>query len=588
MENLKINSEKRDKGISIIESPKICCIDLNEEIIFALEKTGANIYNGTLGSKINVPNDEFNDHQLLSNYNFPSNLQEYDIIIIDLDNSKTIDFNQEEHIRKSHTGKSSYHISSCFPETLFDPRPLSCKTLNNFIQQIKDRNFLVIAFSSEDYNVDYQILKITERKVEKLPLKRFNIYSFWDDVPTSEPRFGKEFKIHNLKNNLQKILEKFKDGTYYNQTFTIPKKFTNYEMVDDENYLPLMTSLNGEIVSFLVINEKKSLIILPQIKDKVNFLLEFLSEVAPLMYPELFPFSTTFNWKEQYEYWLPNHYKLLEEKNDIIKEYEKKIEENKKNIEKNQIRFSFLHNIIIETGDSLVDSLIQFLKWLEFENVKDFDNSKSNSSILEEDIQVTLHEGLLIIECKGIGGTSTDSDCNQISNIKHRRCKERNSFDVFALYIVNHQRYLPPLKRQNPPFTPQQIQDAVNDERGLLTTWQLFDLYYNIAKEIITKEEARKSLLEFGLIDLRPKNLLYIYEPTEILKDGKVCIIKIENILLKINDELLIEKNNLFEKAIILEIQNDGKQVNQCTNGEYGLKLSSKVNKKSIIWKKAF
>ena len=71
-----------------------------------------------------------------------------------------------------------------------------------------------------------------------------------------------------------------------------------------------------------------------------------------------------------------------------------------------------------------------------------------------------------------IGGTSKDEECSQIFKIKSRRMKELKRFDVFGLYIVNHQKHLPPLNRENPPFTENQIQDAINDERGLLTTWQ--------------------------------------------------------------------------------------------------------------------
>ena len=195
---------------------------------------------------------------------------------------------------------------------------------------------------------------------------------------------------------------------------------------------------------------------------------------------------------------------------------------------------------------------------------------------LEEDIQVELPDGLLIIECKGIGGTSTNSDCSQISKVKHRRRKERDKFDVYALYVVNHQRYLPPLKRQNPPFTKHQIQDARNDERGLLSTWQLFNLYSEIENKTITKEEARKLILEFGLVDFRPKGLIYVYEPTELLKEGTICIVNIDNILLCVNDELIVEKDGKFERVSIVDIQVNGSSVERASQGELGLKTKFK------------
>jgi hypothetical protein len=584
---LTMTSEETEEEISIIERPRICCLDLNEDTLSALRNTGANIFNGTLGSKIKIPNTTRSEkHQLLLNYYFPPNLHEYDVIIIDLDNSKTIDYQPEEHIKETYSGKCSVYFLSTYPETLFDPRPYASYILRGETKKINNRKYLILAFSSEAHNVDYEFIYITEGITEREKVQTYNIYSFWKFVPIAESKYGKEIYVSKIGGEFQSILEKYKTDSFYNQTFKHPITWEDDEEVKDEKYLPLMTNMNGDIISYIERNENDNLIILPQLKDKSNFLIEFLSKIAPSFYPELFPYLTTFSWKEQKEYWLPGYSKLLEEKSNIVKEFEKRIEESKKKIEDNLSKYSFLHELITATGDCLTKSLIQYLKWLGFEKVKDYDQTNSESAILEEDIQVELADGLLIIECKGIGGTSTDSDCNQISKIKHRRCKERNKFDVFALYVVNHQRYLPPKKRQNPPFTEHQIQDAKNEERGLLTTWQLFSLFFDIENEVITKEEARKSFLEFGFVDFRPKNLMYVFEPTEIFKDGEVCIVNIENILLQKNEELLIEKNGKFERVNILDIQENGKSINQSSGGELGLKLSSKIKRKSIIWKK--
>jgi len=586
--NLTMNSEEMGEKISIIERPKICCLDLDRDAISALKRIGANIFDGTLGSKVQVANKRSGDrYRLLLNSNFPQNLHEYDIIIIDLANSKTIDYKIEEHERQMHTGKVSTYLLSIYPETLFDPRPCSSYILRGEIDKIKNRKYLVLAFSSEAYDVDYEFVYITEGIEKREKVQSYNIYSFWDSVPIAEVRVGKEIYVNSeVSSEFRSILEKYKADSFYNQTFKHPIRWENNKKIKDEKYLSLMTNMSGDIIAYMESNENENLIILPQLKDKSNFLIEFLSKVAPSFYPELFPYATNFSWKEQEEYCLPGHSQLLEEKSNITREYGKRIEENEKKIEDNRSKYSFLHGLITETGDSLKKSLIQYLKWLGFEKVKDCDQDNSESLLLEEDIQVELPEGLLIIECKGIGGTSTDSDCSQISKIKHRRCEERKKFNVFALYIVNHQRYLPPKKRQNPPFSKNQIQDAKNEKRGLLTTWQLFNLFFDIERGILNKEEARESFLEFGLVSFRPKNLIRVFEPTEIYEDGEICIVNINNILLQINEELLIEKDGKFKRVKILEIQENRKAVDQGSHGEFGLKLSSRIKKKSVIWKK--
>jgi hypothetical protein len=582
-------TEQKENDIRVTERPRICCIDIGDDIVEALKKTGANVHTGTLGSKIKVPkNNKREQHQVLLNFEFPNNLHEFDIVIIDLNNSKTIEYKPEDHVREVHTGKTSISFLTCYPETLFDPRPMGSYILNTELSKITNREFLVIAFTCSSYEIDYETVLINEGYAERQGTERLNIYSFWNYVPISVQKMGKELTVQKVNADFQSFLEKYKIEAEYNQTFHHPTKWTGVKSEPDERYVPLFTDLNNDIVSYLEASGHNNLILLPQLKDKRNFLLEFLSRIGPSFYPSLFPFSTAFNWKTEEEYWLPKHAQLLNEKENIEKEFQRQISESEAKILNNLAKYSFLHEIISETGDNLTNALIKYLKWLGFEDVEHYDGKNPNSKVLEEDIQVKLDAGLLIIECKGIGGTSTDADCSQISKIKHRRSKERRAFDVYALYIVNHQRYLPPLKRQNPPFTEHQIQDAINDERGLLTTWQLFNLYFDIEKGVITKEEARKLLLNYGFIEFKPTDLVYVYEPTEIFNDGKVCIVTIDGIKLSIGDELFIEKHGKFEKAKIIGIHENGSPLETSSKGELGLKLNKKVMKKSVLWKKDF
>lgn len=582
MENKSTNQNKKVEEIKTNERPRICCIDISEENIQLLKKTGFNIYNGTLGSKIKVPNTYNKSHNVLLNYKIPANLHEYDIILIDLDNYKTIDYNNSEHKKEHHSGKTSYSILSRYPETLFDPRPMTSTILKQNLDKITNRTYLVLAFSSESYSAEYETIEISENDIQGI--EKFNIYSFWDYIQISVPKFGKEIIVNKIGPEFEILLEKYKIDSSYNQTFHHPTNYKGLQLIKDENFVPLMTNLNGDIISFFESNEYKNLILLPQIKEKGHFLNDFLTKVAPSIFPELFPFSITSEWKNKTEYWLPNHSNLLEKKSETQNEYEIKLKKNDLDIKKNIEQYSFLHEMLTESGDHLVHSLIKYFNWLDFDDIVNFDESKIESNILEEDIQIKLDSGILIIECKGIGGTSTDSNCSQISKIKHRRCKERNKFDVYALYIVNPQRYLPPLNRQNPPFTPHQLDDAKNDERGLLTTWQLYNLYFDIENKIISKNEARNSFLNYGLIDFRPGNLKYLYEPNEFFKENKVCIVNIKDILITKNQDVYIEKDGRFEIAKLLDIKLDGISLDNCTSGELGLSFNKKISKKSILW----
>ena len=70
---------------SIHERPRICLIDVDHNIVTTLKAEGFNCYEGTLGPLIEVNNtDRHSFRECLLHYNFPLNLHEYDIVIIDL------------------------------------------------------------------------------------------------------------------------------------------------------------------------------------------------------------------------------------------------------------------------------------------------------------------------------------------------------------------------------------------------------------------------------------------------------------------------------------------------------------------------
>lgn len=266
-------------------------------------------------------------------------------------------------------------------------------------------------------------------------------------------------------------------------------------------------------------------------------------------------------------------------KDNIKKKYEEDIEAIDKQISDNLKKYKFLHTLLTGTGDELVAAMISFLKWLGFDKVIDRDTIQKDGEPLEEDIDIDFgDEGLLVIEVKGIGGTSTDAQCSQIHKIVFRRSKERGRFDVKGLYIVNNEMHLDPLRRTIPPFNNNQIQDAENDGRGLAYSLQFFNLFYNINNGFITKDEAREMLMKKGLLNFEPK-FVSAGMPYKYYKDETVACIELKNQEIKIGDFLCYEKNGRWERAKVISIQKDHYTVNKATNGRFGFGFDKAVIK---------
>ncbi|MFY4786037.1 hypothetical protein ACOTVT_11670, partial [Aliarcobacter butzleri] len=79
------------------------------------------------------------------------------------------------------------------------------------------------------------------------------------------------------------------------------------------------------------------------VEEKSKFLNVFLSEIAPSLFPNLFPYATLHDCRNEKDYYLPNHEVLLQQKQDLISEYVQKIQNKTNEIDNNLKKYDFLH-----------------------------------------------------------------------------------------------------------------------------------------------------------------------------------------------------------------------------------------------------
>jgi hypothetical protein len=351
--------------------------------------------------------------------------------------------------------------------------------------------------------------------------------------------------------------------------------------VFDEKFMPLLANQHGEIIGYATVVKEGWFFVLPQIKDKPKFISDMF-EVLAEIFPVLFPEHARFSWLDDGSYPLPGEEELRNNRIRIEEKYVSDISANEAATAALKDEYQFLRTMLTATGDELVGAVCHFLSWLDFPAVKSMDDHAVE--VFEEDVQVELDNGLLVVEVKGIGGTSKDKECAQISKIKHRRQEERQAFDVQALYVVNHQRHMPPRSRANPPFTAHQINDAKLDKRGLVTTWQLYNVYFDIESGLLSKSDVRKALLMYGVVEFFPPNLKEVGIVGETFKNGRVIILRLSDQVLTKGMDLFSLRGGTYSKIAVLGLQVDSQDVDKAEACEVGISIDVEVKRGAKIF----
>ncbi|MGD8564042.1 MAG: hypothetical protein PVG03_15985 [Desulfarculaceae bacterium] len=561
-------------GNNELYKPKVCFFDFEEEIIGILPSATFNCYFGSLGSPINIGEGQ-RPAKCLLNYRFPANLHEYSIFVIDLKPKKPLPYCPEDHEISYVDDLYVYYFVVNYPTTIFNPIPYTAKLFEDKISSLKKQVIVILfANSIENYTYIARVIKKNEN-IDSKPL----VHSNYDLLPFKIKKWNKfGTRIIVAESRLSELLNRHKNTCKYRTCFEKIEKWDDYkkQKVSDPKFKPFAYNDQEEVVSFSYFTNNTVFFVFPDIDDKVSFLKDFLTNHLPDFFPKLFPNITTYNWLHEPPYQVPGEKGILGEKKKYELEYKEKIVRLEKDIVENRNRYNFLHDLIKESGDILVKAVKDYLKWLGFDDVRNMDELDPDRK--EEDLQVDTENGLLVMEVKGIAGTSKDSDCNQVVKYRRRHEVKLGKVDgIFALYLVNHQRFLPALDRQNPPFTDSQISDAKNDGRGLLTTWRLFQLYHEIESDIVSKEEARLCLEKPGLVEFISHKLVSIGKPNELKKDGRVAILELGDIVVRKDDQVYYH-DTWWKRLKILNIQVNDEDVGEARNQEVGLLIEEPIN----------
>ncbi len=547
------------------KEPQIYVIN-NSEIAKKLQEKYI-VAEGNLGITKQIEYARHENHKYVNlEYDLIENLHEYKVIIIDLQNKPVDKICKENDLPDG----MPYLFQIDYPMKQFDPTPF----VMNQIPRGMNHEGIRIIFSDKDYTEHYKIVQIEKQNQVGYPEEfEERIYSTIGAFASNKT--GKKIKSdeHILAQTVAKYVNR------YNVIFGMPTIWdaSKQESVQSGNYIPLLFNQDNEVIAYIGYDKENGYeLLLPICHDKGKLIDELFSKILPEILPNIFPESREFRWISNEEFKPKEILECEKKKRELKDRYEKQLEEIHMQEEKIYERYQFLNDLLTQTGNVLVKAVCKYFEWLGFSDIQEIDGSED---ILREDIQIIDGKVLFIIEVKGIGGTSTDAECSQVAKHRRKREKENRDKEIVPLYIVNHQRYIQPKLRENPPFSENQIDYAYNDERGLLTTWQLYQQFKLIEDGIFTKEETRQAMKQIGLITLLPKDFYSIGIVTEYFKKSKACILNLNDVEIKRGICVWAKKGELWKKGRICSIQVDDNDVDRAKNSEVGLVLDIELAK---------
>ncbi|WNK46941.1 hypothetical protein RM150_22530 (plasmid) [Pantoea agglomerans] len=470
------------------------------------------------------------------------------IQLYNMDESVTKRFNKEKIIH------SEYPLNGIMNTASVDVIPLTTQIPNN----IHEADFIVIDTTARKQNITNNASKIkihVPDEIDRYNILPFEIHSIMKGIKQTRHNqcivifmniyFERQYTvyydgyvkpsrpIYNTTGLEYKDVSRApisrsgnffsmpEDGTHKDITNLLVKyiKDTVYKVVfPDSLDSTLLLSKSGEIVSKFIDGRTKKIFFFPDIKDKAGFLSELFTNVFPsgkygFISDNLSDYGD-FKWINKFPYLSHKERKITIEINNEKIRYEKALKE----LERCLATESHLHEnirlkkLLTESGDELKDSVQWFLEYIGFDKIENPDEEINDKidKIYEEDIRVISPDVTYIIETKGLGGTSTDSDCAQPSKIVLRKedadiAKNNGNMAINykAVYIVNSQRHKEPKTRDNPPFKNQQIVDARIARRAMTTTYELFNIFHMIEAGILSKSDVRNAFRQNGLINFK-------------------------------------------------------------------------------------
>jgi hypothetical protein len=538
------------------QRPKVLLIDVGEDQERTLKNEGYNVVTGSFGRPYRVPkSSEY--HPVTVQAKLP-NYTEQEIIIIDVFPDEPTAVSLGEKV-------APLEELDCWAKCstgVIDPRPRAMAMVKEQFDRILEAGGCFIIFSDMRKKPNFVWARSGYRGLdiqEELPYDNWNFLSCLSNLTITDDD-GEE--ITPVKENwpLVRLLNDYLEGSSFCCTF-------DPQWHIEKQWIPLAKNKYGATVAGVIVPRQASkcgwILILPRLHDKAGFLASLLKNILPDLSPALFPDAEGQRWIYRPEYELSFVLEKAKMISDIQDDAARKIVELEKEIESERKANKFLFDLLRETGGDLVIAVQKALNVLGFNAIVDVDaemKAAGNDAALREDLRIHDVSPVLVVDIKGVAGKPADAEALQAQKHAFIYIQEQNRADVRGLTIINHQRLLPPLERDNNmPFRKEILDNAAQVKLSLMTTWDLFRLVRGSLRYHWTPKNVMPIFYKTGRILPVPQHYEYIGKVAQVWKNA--FSIKLDCGEIRLGDQVSVEFPVEFEEQSVESLRVDNADV---------------------------
>ncbi len=542
--------------------PKVILIDLGEEVVQTVRAAGYLVTSGTLGRPyLMQPNDEF--VRPFVSYDLPG-FTEQEVVVVQ---------HSPPEPSNNPTGRAPRVTSE---PTLWASRKYGVIDTRPWAAHIFARDDVARILSYGGIAVCFCTPKMPAGLVWAIGSPgRFVVqqeldYSTWGILPPLDyfqfPRFSGE--------EIQPLTGKglFAPITTHLQTATAACTIQPGYDQAQRWHAVAKNKYGSDVAGVYVPAEGNGLVVLlPQVKDPGATVQVLLDDILPVLAPKLFPESEKFAWRERPPYELREVQRLRLEIERLRSEAELREAELQAQIETTKEEHGWLLDLLSATGDELVDAVERALRELGLPDVQKVDEAKEvqQAGRLREDIQVLGGSPVMLVEVKGLNGLPKEEDTLAVAKYRAPRMEEWDRTDVRGLAVINHQRSLPPLERENVhTFQADVLENAQHQKFAAITAFDLYRLVVN-KRNLGWPEEAIDPLFyENGRVVVLPRHYEFVGVVDHFYEKPGVAAISVEGSGFAVGDRLAFELPIEFKEDPVVSIQLDNVDVEQALQGQ--------------------